>query len=53
VLHDAGAYGASMSSNYVSLGRVPQVFWDNGRATLVARRETIDDVMRAECDEGL
>jgi diaminopimelate decarboxylase len=53
VLHDAGAYGASMSSNYVSIGRVPQVFWDGGRATLVARRETIDDVMRAECDETL
>ncbi|HLK88590.1 MAG TPA: diaminopimelate decarboxylase [Polyangia bacterium] len=53
VLHDAGAYGAAMSSNYVSIGRVPQVFWDNGRATLVARRETIDDVMRAECDEAL
>jgi diaminopimelate decarboxylase len=53
VLHDAGAYGAAMSSNYVSLGRAPQVFWDDGRATLVARRETLDDVLRAECDEGL
>jgi diaminopimelate decarboxylase len=53
VLHDTGAYGASMSSNYVSIGRVPQVFWDDGRATLVSRRETIDDVMRAECDERI
>jgi diaminopimelate decarboxylase len=53
VLHDAGAYGAAMSSNYVSLGRAPQVFWEDGRATLIARRETIDDVMRAECDERL
>jgi diaminopimelate decarboxylase len=53
VLHDAGAYGASMSSNYVSIGRVPQVFWDDGAATLVSRRETIDDVMRAECDERI
>jgi diaminopimelate decarboxylase len=53
VLHDAGAYGAAMSSNYVSLGRAPQIFWEDGRATLVARRETIDDVMRAECDEPL
>jgi diaminopimelate decarboxylase len=53
VLHDAGAYGAAMSSNYVSLGRAPQVFWDDGRATLVARRETLEDVLRAECDEGL
>jgi len=41
VLHDAGAYGSAMSSNYVSLGRVPQVLWDTGRATLVARREEL------------
>jgi len=53
VLHDAGAYGAAMSSNYVSLGRAPQVFWEDGHATLIARRETIDDVMRAECDERI
>ena len=53
VLHDAGAYGAMMSSNYVSLGRAPQVWWDDGKATLVARRETLDDVVRAECDEPI
>jgi diaminopimelate decarboxylase len=53
VLHDAGAYGAAMSSNYVSLGRVPQVFWDDGKATLIARRETVDDLVRAEVDEPL
>ncbi|HMF44471.1 MAG TPA: diaminopimelate decarboxylase [Polyangia bacterium] len=53
VLHDAGAYGYTMSSNYVSLGRAPQVFWDDGRATLVSRRETLDDVLRAECNEPI
>jgi diaminopimelate decarboxylase len=53
VLHDAGAYGAAMSSNYVSIGRAPQVYWEDGRATLAARRETIDDVVRAECNERL
>ena len=53
VLHDAGAYGAAMSSNYVSLGRAPQIFWSDGQGTLVARRETIDDVTRAECNERL
>ncbi len=53
VLHDAGAYGAAMSSNYVSLGRVPQVFWQGGGATLAARRETLDDILRPECDEPL
>jgi diaminopimelate decarboxylase len=53
VLHDAGAYGATMSSNYVSLGRAPQIWWDDGKATLVSRRESLDDVVRAECDEPL
>src|SRR3954451_22961445 len=53
VLHDAGAYGAAMSSNYVSLGRAPQVFWEDGRPTLVSRGGTLDDVLRAECNEPL
>jgi diaminopimelate decarboxylase len=53
VLHDAGAYGAAMSSNYVSLGRAPIVLWDEGQARLVSRRETVDDVTRGECDEPL
>jgi diaminopimelate decarboxylase len=53
VLHDAGAYGSAMSSNYVSMGRAAQVLWDGGRATLVARRETLEDVVHAECAEPL
>jgi diaminopimelate decarboxylase len=53
VLHDAGAYGAAMSSNYVSMGRAPQVAWEDGRATLIARRERIDDIVRMECDEPI
>lgn len=53
VLHDAGAYGAAMSSNYVSLGRAPQVFWEDGRPRLIARREAVEDVIRAECNEPL
>ncbi len=50
VLQDAGAYGAAMSSNYLSLGRVPQVLWDKGAARLISRRETVDDVVRTESD---
>ncbi|HSB72656.1 MAG TPA: diaminopimelate decarboxylase [Candidatus Methylomirabilis sp.] len=50
VLQDAGAYGAAMSSNYLSIGRVPQVLWDAGSARLIARRESVDDVVRVECD---
>jgi diaminopimelate decarboxylase len=53
VLHDAGAYGAAMSSNYVSIGRVPQVLWDQGKRTLIARRESLDDVVRMETSEPL
>jgi diaminopimelate decarboxylase len=51
VLHDAGAYGAAMSSNYVSQGRVAQVLWDDGKAILIARRETVEDLVRTECEE--
>lgn len=53
VLHDAGAYGAAMSSNYVSIGRAPQVLWDDGQTTLIARRETLDDIVRLETAEPL
>jgi diaminopimelate decarboxylase len=53
VLHDVGAYGAAMSSNYVSQGRVPEVLWDRGRARLISRRETVDDLVRRECDEEI
>jgi diaminopimelate decarboxylase len=53
VLHDAGAYGAAMSSNYVSQGRVPIVLWDKGTPTLIARRETVEDLVRTECEEPL
>ena len=53
VLHDAGAYGAAMSSNYVSMGRAAQVYWESGQARLIARRETIDDIVRMECDEPI
>jgi diaminopimelate decarboxylase len=53
VLHDAGAYGAQMSSNYNSIGRAPQVWFENGRAHLASRRETLADIVRAECFEPL
>ncbi len=52
-LHDAGAYGSAMSMNYLSIGRAPEVWWERGSAALVARRETLEDVIAAECDEAL
>ena len=53
VLHDAGAYGASMRSNYVSLGRAPELYWEDGRATMISCREILDDIVRLECNELL
>ncbi len=53
VLHDAGAYGASMSSNYNSLGKAPQVWLDEEGPRLAQRRETLEDILALECDESL
>jgi len=53
VLHDAGAYGAAMSSNYNSIGRVPQVWREDGKNFLLSRRETFDDIVRTETFEAL
>jgi diaminopimelate decarboxylase len=53
-LHDAGAYGYVMSSNYNSVGRAPQVWLEEDKsATLITRRETLDDVLKAEVREKL
>lgn len=53
LLHDAGAYGNTMSSNYNSLGRAPQVWWDQGLPYLISRRETFEDLVRTECFTAL
>ena len=53
VLHDAGAYGASMSSNYNSLGKAPQIWLDDEGPRLAQRRETLEDILALECDESL
>ncbi|HFZ8995526.1 TPA: diaminopimelate decarboxylase [Citrobacter freundii] len=48
VLHDTGAYGASMSSNYNSRPLLPEVLYDNGQARLIRRRQTIDELLALE-----
>ncbi len=54
VLHDAGAYGYAMSSNYNSIGRAPQLWLEeDGSITQISRRETLDDVLKLETDEPL
>jgi diaminopimelate decarboxylase len=46
----AGAYGQSMASNYNSRGRAAEVLVDQGQATLIRRRESIDDLLQMELD---
>lgn len=48
VLHDTGAYGASMSSNYNSRPLLPEVMFDNGVARLIRRRQTIQELLALE-----
>ena len=46
--HNAGAYGASMASNYNSRPRPAEVLLKNGEARLIRRRETLDDLLRTQ-----
>jgi len=45
-----GAYGHSMGSNYNKVPRPAVVFVADGRARLVVRRETYDDLLRCEVE---
>lgn len=48
VFCDAGAYGASMSSNYNSRPLAPEVLIDGETVRLIRRRQTIDDLLALE-----
>ena len=53
-LHDAGAYGYAMSSNYNSIGRAPQLWLEeNGTVEMISRRESIDDMLKAETSQPI
>ncbi len=47
-LLDAGAYGMSQSSNYNTRVRPAEVLIDQGKARLIRRRETYDDLFATE-----
>src|SRR5262249_17856550 len=47
-VHTAGAYGASMASNYHSQPFAAEVLVDGGEARLVRRRQTLADLARDE-----
>ena len=48
VIHDTGAYGASMSSNYNSRPLTAEVLVDGGQARLIRRRQTVDELLALE-----
>jgi diaminopimelate decarboxylase len=47
-LLDAGAYGMSLASNYNTRGRAAEVMIEDGRARLIRRRETVEEMLAVE-----
>lgn len=45
-----GAYNYSMSSNYNRLPKPPVVFVRDGKARVVVKRETLEDLIRNDCE---
>ncbi|VFP83760.1 diaminopimelate decarboxylase [Buchnera aphidicola] len=48
IIHDTGAYGSSMSSNYNSRPFIPEVLYKNGKFKLIRRRQTIQEMLSLE-----
>jgi len=48
VLHDTGAYGASMSSNYNTRPLIPEVLVQGGQARLIRRKQTVAELLALE-----
>lgn len=48
VLHDTGAYGASMSSNYNTRPLIPEVLVENGTPRLIRRKQTVVELLALE-----
>jgi len=51
--HNAGAYCFMMSSNYNSRYRPAEVLWYNGKAHLIRRRETLEDLLTNQIEIAL
>ncbi len=52
-IHNAGAYGYAMSSNYNSRYRPAEVLLYEGKDHLIRRRENFDDLLRTQIDVEL
>ena len=48
VLHDSGAYGASMSSNYNTRRLAPEVLITEGRDEVIRERQSFDHILQFE-----
>jgi diaminopimelate decarboxylase len=48
LIHDTGAYGASMSSNYNSRPLLPEVLVDGDETRLIRRRQSLADLLALE-----
>ena len=51
VVHDVGAYGYVMASNYNARRRAAEVLVDGDQYAIITQRETYDDLMRLEIDD--
>ena len=47
-IHNAGAYGYTMSNNYNSRLRPPEILIKDGNVQLIRRRETIEDLLQTQ-----
>ena len=50
VVHDVGAYGFAMGSNYNSRRMAAEVLIDGGQVRLIRRRQSFEDLIRNEVD---
>ena len=48
VIHDTGAYGSSMSSNYNTRPLAAEVLVDGGKTQLIRRRQTVEELLALE-----
>ncbi len=53
VIHDAGAYGAVMASNYNGRGRLAELLAESGTLRRVRRGESPADLQARDCDDPL
>lgn len=50
LIGEAGAYGASMSSTYLTRPRPAEVLWENNQWTCIRRRESPEQLWQSELD---